>query len=58
MCWTKIIVLTFDIGVVTCIVIEFEFGTNLAVFSRYVGGIFGSAMVAERIFVFALESGF
>ena len=56
--WTKIFSLTFGIGVVTGIVMEFEFGTNWAVYSRYVGDIFGSALAAEGIFAFALESGF
>lgn len=37
---------------------EFEFGTNWATYSRYVGDIFGSALAAEGIFAFALESGF
>jgi cytochrome d ubiquinol oxidase subunit I len=37
---------------------EFEFGTNWATYSKYVGDIFGSALAAEGIFAFALESGF
>ena len=56
--WTKIFALTFGIGVATGIVMEFEFGTNWAAYSRYVGDIFGSALAAEGIFAFALESGF
>lgn len=40
------------------LVMEFEFGTNWATYSRYVGDIFGSALAAEGIFAFALESGF
>ena len=56
--WTKIFALTFGIGVVTGIVMEFEFGTNWATYSKYVGDIFGSALAAEGIFAFALESGF
>jgi cytochrome d ubiquinol oxidase subunit I len=56
--WTKIFALIFGIGVVTGIVMEFEFGTNWAVYSAYVGDIFGSALAAEGIFAFALESGF
>ncbi|MGB3774881.1 MAG: cytochrome ubiquinol oxidase subunit I [Leeuwenhoekiella sp.] len=56
--WTKIFALTFGIGVVTGIIMEFEFGTNWATYSRYVGDIFGSALAAEGIFAFALESGF
>lgn len=56
--WTRIFALTFGIGVVTGIVMEFEFGTNWAVYSRFVGDVFGSALAAEGIFAFALESGF
>ncbi|RKQ51361.1 cytochrome bd-I ubiquinol oxidase subunit 1 apoprotein [Roseivirga pacifica] len=56
--WTKIFALTFGIGVATGIVMEFEFGTNWATYSRFVGDIFGSALAAEGIFAFALESGF
>ena len=37
---------------------EFEFGTNWALYSRYVGDIFGSALASEGIFAFFLESGF
>ena len=37
---------------------EFEFGTNWAVYSRYVGDIFGSALAAEGLFAFGLESAF
>ncbi|MEL6943350.1 MAG: cytochrome ubiquinol oxidase subunit I, partial [Bacteroidota bacterium] len=56
--WIKIFALTFGIGVATGIVMEFEFGTNWATYSRYVGDIFGSALAAEGLFAFALESGF
>lgn len=56
--WTRIFALTFGIGVATGIVMEFEFGTNWATYSRFVGDIFGSALAAEGIFAFALESGF
>lgn len=56
--WTKIFALTFGIGVATGIVMEFEFGTNWSTYSRYVGDVFGSALAAEGIFAFALESGF
>ncbi|MDX1907224.1 MAG: cytochrome ubiquinol oxidase subunit I [Bacteroidia bacterium] len=56
--WVKIFALIFGIGVATGIIMEFEFGTNWAVYSRYVGDIFGSALAAEGIFAFALESGF
>jgi cytochrome d ubiquinol oxidase subunit I len=56
--WTRIFALTFAIGVATGIVMEFEFGTNWATYSRFVGDIFGSALAAEGIFAFFLESGF
>ena len=56
--WTRIFALIFGIGVATGIVMEFEFGTNWAKYSRYVGDVFGSALAAEGIFAFALESGF
>ena len=56
--WTKIFALIFGIGVASGIVMEFEFGTNWATYSRYVGDVFGSALAAEGIFAFALESGF
>lgn len=56
--WTRIFAITFGIGVATGIVMEFEFGTNWATYSRYVGDVFGSALAAEGIFAFALESGF
>jgi cytochrome d ubiquinol oxidase subunit I len=56
--WTRIFALNFAIGVATGIVMEFEFGTNWAVYSRFVGDVFGSALAAEGIFAFFLESGF
>ena len=56
--WTKIFGLNFALGVATGIVMEFQFGTNWAVYSRYVGDVFGSALAAEGIFAFFLESGF
>ncbi|OGU26986.1 MAG: cytochrome D ubiquinol oxidase subunit I [Ignavibacteria bacterium GWA2_35_9] len=56
--WVKVFALTFAIGVATGIVMEFEFGTNWATYSRFVGDVFGSALAAEGIFAFFLESGF
>ncbi|KAF3363124.1 Cytochrome bd ubiquinol oxidase subunit 1 [Chlamydiales bacterium STE3] len=56
--WTRVFALTFAIGVATGIVMEFEFGTNWSHYSRYVGDVFGSALAAEGIFAFFLESGF
>jgi cytochrome d ubiquinol oxidase subunit I len=56
--WTRVFGLIFAMGVSTGIVMEFEFGTNWAAYSRFVGDIFGSALAAEGIFAFFLESGF
>ncbi|MBD3410543.1 MAG: cytochrome ubiquinol oxidase subunit I [Ignavibacteriales bacterium] len=56
--WVKVFALTFAMGVATGIVMEFEFGTNWARYSRFVGDVFGSALAAEGIFAFFLESGF
>ncbi|MBD3258882.1 cytochrome ubiquinol oxidase subunit I [candidate division GN15 bacterium] len=56
--WVKIFGLIFALGVATGIVMEFQFGTNWATYSRYVGDVFGSALAAEGIFAFFLESGF
>ena len=56
--WIKVFALIFAMGVATGIVMEFEFGTNWSVYSRFVGDVFGSALAAEGIFAFFLESGF
>jgi len=56
--WIKIFALVFAIGVATGIIMEFEFGTNWASYSRYVGDVFGSPLAAEGLFAFALESAF
>ncbi|MBG7612475.1 cytochrome ubiquinol oxidase subunit I [Polaribacter sp. BAL334] len=56
--WLQIFAITFGIGVATGIIMEFEFGTNWAVYSKYVGDIFGSALAAEGLFAFGLESTF
>ncbi len=56
--WVRVFSLTFALGVATGVVMEFQFGTNWATFSRFVGDVFGSALAAEGIFAFFLESGF
>ncbi|MCL5270392.1 MAG: cytochrome ubiquinol oxidase subunit I [bacterium] len=56
--WVKIFGLSFAIGVASGIVMEFQFGTNWSNYSRFVGDVFGSALAAEGIFAFFLESGF
>ncbi len=54
----KILALNFAVGVATGIVMEFQFGTNWAAYSRFVGDIFGAPLAAEGVFAFFLESGF
>jgi len=56
--WLKVFALTFVAGVASGIVMEFEFGTNWASFSRFVGDILGAPLAAEGVFAFFLESGF
>jgi len=56
--WTRIFALTFAMGVATGITMEFQFGTNWAAYSRFVGDIFGAPLAAEGIFAFFLESTF
>lgn len=56
--WTKLFAVTFAMGVASGIVMEFQFGTNWATYSRFVGDVFGSALAAEGVFAFFLESGF
>jgi cytochrome d ubiquinol oxidase subunit I len=56
--WSKLFAVTFAVGVASGIVMEFQFGTNWSAYSRYVGDVFGSALAAEGIFAFFLESGF
>jgi cytochrome d ubiquinol oxidase subunit I len=54
----RLLALTFAVGVATGIVMEFQFGTNWALYSKFVGDIFGAPLAAEGIFAFFLESGF
>lgn len=56
--WVKIYALVFAMGIATGLVQEFEFGTNWAEYSRFVGNIFGSLLAAEGVFAFFLEGGF
>lgn len=56
--WTRIFAVNFAVGVASGIVMEFQFGTNWSTYSRFVGDVFGSALAAEGIFAFFLESGF
>ena len=56
--WAKIFAVTFAVGVVTGIPLEFEFGTNWAVLSNYAGGVIGQTLALEGTFAFILESAF
>ena len=56
--WTKLFAVTFAVGVATGITMEFQFGTNWAAYSRFVGDIFGAPLAAEGVFAFFLESSF
>ncbi len=56
--WTRIFALNFAVGVVTGIPLEFQFGTNWAVFSAFAGGIIGQTLALEAVFAFFLESAF
>ena len=47
--WTRVFAVNFGLGVASGIVMEFEFGTNWAAYSRFVGDVFGSALAAEGI---------
>ena len=54
----KLLAITFAVGVATGIVMEFQFGTNWARYSKFVGDIFGAPLAAEGVFAFFLESTF
>jgi cytochrome d ubiquinol oxidase subunit I len=54
----KLFLINFAIGIVTGITLEFQFGTNWASYSRFVGDIFGSLLAVEATVAFFLESTF
>ncbi|HIP43552.1 MAG TPA: cytochrome ubiquinol oxidase subunit I [Aquifex aeolicus] len=56
--WTTLFAINFAAGVVTGIVMEFEFGTAWSEYSKMVGDIFGAPLAIEAIFAFFLESVF
>jgi cytochrome d ubiquinol oxidase subunit I len=56
--WGKLFLINFAIGVVTGLTLEFQFGTNWARYSVYVGDIFGSLLAVEATVAFFLESTF
>lgn len=54
--WGKLFLINFAAGIVTGIVLEFQFGTNWARYSAYVGDVFGSLLAIEATGFFFLES--
>lgn len=56
--WLKIFALTFGMGVVSGIVLTYQFGTNWSVFSDRTGPILGPLMAYEVLTAFFLEAGF
>jgi cytochrome d ubiquinol oxidase subunit I len=56
--WVKIFALHFAVGVVSGITLEFEFGTNFALFSQYVANVMAPLLAFEGMTAFFLEAGF
>ena len=56
--WVKIFAVNFAVGVVTGIILEFEFGMNFARFSEAVGNVIGPLFAYEGMTAFFLEAGF
>jgi cytochrome d ubiquinol oxidase subunit I len=56
--WGRIFGINFVLGVVTGIPMEFQFGTNWSLFSRFAGGVIGQTLGMEGMFAFFLESAF
>ncbi|WP_421303812.1 cytochrome ubiquinol oxidase subunit I [Aeromonas veronii] len=54
--WGKLFGINFVMGVTTGITMEFQFGTNWAYYSHYVGDIFGTPLAIEGLMAFFLES--
>src|SRR5450755_3208064 len=56
--WGLLFGINFAMGVATGITMEFQFGTNWAYYSNYVGDIFGVPLAIEVVMAFCLESTF
>ncbi|MFA3781648.1 cytochrome ubiquinol oxidase subunit I [Melioribacteraceae bacterium 4301-Me] len=56
--WGKLFLINFAIGVVTGIVLEFQFGMNWSEYSRFMGDIFGAPLAIEALLAFFMESTF
>jgi cytochrome bd ubiquinol oxidase subunit I len=56
--WGKLFGINFALGVTTGLTMEFQFGTNWAYYSHYVGDVFGAPLAIEGLMAFFLESTF
>jgi cytochrome d ubiquinol oxidase subunit I len=56
--WTKVFALTFGMGVVSGIVMEFQLGTNWAPMTQTIGGVLGALFTYEVLTAFFIEAGF
>jgi cytochrome d ubiquinol oxidase subunit I len=56
--WTQIFAVSFAVGVVTGIPMEFQFGTNWAAFSAKAGAVIGAPLMIEGVYAFFVESVF
>lgn len=54
--WGKLFLINFALGVVTGIVLEFQFGMNWSEYARFVGDVFGAPLAIEALLAFFLES--
>ena len=56
--WGKLFAINFAMGIATGMTLEFQFGTNWAYYSHYVGDVFGVPLAIEGMMAFFLESTF
>ncbi len=56
--WLKIFAVNFGMGVVSGLVMAYQFGTNWSFFSAFAGGITGPLLAYEVLTAFFLEAGF
>jgi cytochrome d ubiquinol oxidase subunit I len=56
--WGRLFLINLAMGVVTGIVLEFQFGMNWSAYSRFVGDVFGAPLAMEALIAFFLESTF
>ncbi|QNW93676.1 cytochrome ubiquinol oxidase subunit I [Acinetobacter seifertii] len=56
--WVKIFAVAFGMGVVSGVVMSYQFGTNWSEFSRFAGGVTGPLLTYEVLSAFFLEAGF